>query len=66
MDKGHVLLGKAWQRDVDVTHRDKKNIYVFTWKDKRIAMKPMPLSPKQTKEDKSKFIFIYNRGEFFL
>jgi len=29
MDVCHVLLGRPWQHDVDVTHRAKENIYVF-------------------------------------
>ena len=39
---------------------------MFTGKDKRIAMKPIPSSPKPTKEEKSKFISICNRGVFFV
>ena len=42
MDACHMLLGRPWQHDVDATHRDKKNIYMFTWEGKRIAMKPNP------------------------
>ena len=37
---------------------------MFTWKDKRIAMKPIPPSPKPTKEEKPKFISICNEGLF--
>ena len=66
MDKNHTLLGWPWQHDGDVTHRGKSNIYVFTWKDKRIIMKPIPPNPRPTKEEKLKFISICNRGEFFV
>jgi len=31
------LLGRLWQHDVDATHRDKNNNYMFTWKGKRVA-----------------------------
>jgi len=59
-----ILLGWPWQYDINATHRDKRNIYMFTWEGKRIAMKPIPPPPKPTKEVKPKFISIYNIGEF--
>ena len=43
-----------------------KLIYVFIWKDKRIAMKHITLSLKPQKEEKPKFISICNRGKFFV
>ena len=60
MDACHALLGRPWQHDVDATHRGQRNIYMFTWEGKRIAMKPIPPAPKPTKEEKSKFISICN------
>jgi len=39
---------------------------MFTWEGTRIAMKPIPPVPKPTKEEKSKFISICNRGEFLV
>jgi len=39
---------------------------MFTWKNKKFVMKPVPPSPKPTKEEKPKFIFICNQGEFFM
>ena len=38
MDKYHILLKMSWQHDNDATHKGGENIYVFTWKDKRIAL----------------------------
>ena len=29
MDVCHLILGRLWQYDVDVTHRCKDNVYVF-------------------------------------
>ena len=39
---------------------------MFTWKDKRIVMKPIPPNPRPTKEERPKFISICNRVEFFV
>ena len=39
---------------------------MFTWKDKIIAMRSIPPTPKSTKEKEPKFIFICNRGEFLV
>jgi len=59
----YFLLRRSWQHDVDATHGG-KNIYLFTWKDKRVAMKLIPPTPKPTKEEKPKFISICNEGLF--
>ncbi|KAK0574504.1 hypothetical protein LWI29_024662 [Acer saccharum] len=40
MDAGHVLLGRPWQFDVDITYRGRDNVCVFNWGGKRIAMVP--------------------------
>ena len=40
MDAGHVLLGRPWQFDVDITYKRRKNIYLFDWGGKKIAMVP--------------------------
>ena len=64
MDACHILLGRPWQPDVDATHRGKRNVYVFLWKGKWVAMKPIPHIPKPTKEEESKFLSICTRGVF--
>ena len=66
MNACHVLLGRPWQHNVDATHRGKRNICMFTWEGKRIAMKPIPPVPKPPKAEKPKFLFICNRGEFLM
>ncbi|KAK0603871.1 hypothetical protein LWI29_009599 [Acer saccharum] len=40
MDAGHVLLGRPWQFDVDITYRGRDNVCVFSWGGRRIAMVP--------------------------
>ena len=29
IDACHIFLGRSWQHNVDATHRDKRNIYLF-------------------------------------
>jgi len=66
MDACRILLGRPWQYDVDATQRSKKNIYMFTWQGKRITIKLIPPTPKLAKEEKIKFISIWNRSEFLV
>ncbi|CAL9758940.1 unnamed protein product, partial [Musa acuminata subsp. burmannicoides] len=40
MDACHVLLGRLWQYDVNATHFGRKNVYVFWWNGKKIAILP--------------------------
>jgi len=58
MEACYILLGRPWQHDVDATHRGKENIYMFPWKGKEAAMRPIPPAPKTKKEEKSKLIFM--------
>ena len=66
MDACHILLGRPCQHDVDTTHKGKENIYMFTWKGKRVAISPISPIKKSTKENEPKFISIYNRDEFLV
>ena len=50
MDKYHILLGRLWSHDVDTTHEGKENIYIFTWKGKRVTMRPIPPTPTFTQQ----------------
>jgi len=63
MDACHILLRKPWQYGVNATHRRNEDIYVFSWKGKKVSMRPIPPAPKLTKEEEPKFISICNRGE---
>ena len=64
MDACHILLGRPWQHAVDATHRGKKNVYMFLWKGKRVAMTPLPYISKPAKEEESKFLSICTRVVF--
>jgi len=50
MDKCHILLGRPWQYDVEAIHRERENIYMLTWKDKRVTMRPILPTTKSTKK----------------
>ena len=40
MDIAHVLLGRPWLYDLNVTNFDKDNIYSFKYKGKNIILRP--------------------------
>ncbi|CAJ2651349.1 unnamed protein product [Trifolium pratense] len=41
MDASHILLGRPWQFDRDVTHRGRSNEHELNFNGKRIVLKPM-------------------------
>jgi len=53
-------IRRPWEYDIDATHRDKENIYMFNWKGKRVAVTSISTVSELTKEKKPKFIFICN------
>ena len=54
MDAGHVLLGRPWQFDVDVTYRGRDNVCVFNWNGRKIAMAPKRCSGSGSASDTKK------------
>ena len=54
MDAGHVLLGRPWQFDVDVTYRGRDNVCVFNWNGRKIAMVPKQCSGSRSAADAKK------------
>ena len=48
MDACHLLLGRPWQFDRDVTHYGQSNTYSFKLKDKKMTLTPLP--PNQTQK----------------
>jgi len=50
MDKCHILLRRPWKHD-DGTYRGNENIYAFTWKGKRVVMRPIPPTTRFTKKN---------------
>ncbi|CAL1390463.1 unnamed protein product [Linum trigynum] len=63
MDVCHVLLGRPWQFDNDVTYRGRDNVIVFTWKSHKIAMAPVSGPAKPLGKAKSNFITLAQDDE---
>ncbi|KAL9690999.1 hypothetical protein QQ045_011416 [Rhodiola kirilowii] len=50
MDVCHVLLGRPWQYDLDVTYRGWDNVMMFMWDKHKIAMTPISSFNRQPSE----------------
>ncbi|GAV61466.1 hypothetical protein CFOL_v3_04993, partial [Cephalotus follicularis] len=66
MDASHVLLGRPWQYDVDITYKCRDNIYVFTWGAHKIAMAPISNRPKDPKVGGQSFLTVVTKKSEFL
>ncbi|GJV50101.1 hypothetical protein Tco_1440313 [Tanacetum coccineum] len=51
IDECHILLGKPWRCEVNGKYDLKKNLYLFSWKGKRIVMVPPKVTPQIPKPD---------------
>jgi len=56
-------LGKLWQHDVDATHRRRENIYIFTWKGKRVAMRSISPTARSTKKRVPSPVYLRNQSD---
>ncbi|GJY10834.1 hypothetical protein Tco_0379019 [Tanacetum coccineum] len=45
IDECHILLGRSWQCEVNGKYDLEKNLYLFSWEGRRIAMVPPKLTP---------------------
>uniref|UniRef100_A0A2N9GX40 Reverse transcriptase n=1 Tax=Fagus sylvatica TaxID=28930 RepID=A0A2N9GX40_FAGSY len=65
MDASHVLLGRPWQYDVDITYKGMDNIYLFTWESHKIAMVPLksPALPNKPFKVEGKSVLTLARSE---
>ncbi|XP_057962248.1 uncharacterized protein LOC131153809 [Malania oleifera] len=52
MDVAHILLGRPWLYDLDVSHNGRANTYTFRCNGKKIVLSH--LEPKKDKQDKAK------------
>ncbi|GAV68638.1 hypothetical protein CFOL_v3_12141 [Cephalotus follicularis] len=66
MDASHVLLGRPWQYDVDITYKGRDNIYVFTWGAHNIDMAPISNKLKDLKVGGQSFLTIVTKNSEFL
>ncbi|GJX11075.1 RNA-directed DNA polymerase [Tanacetum coccineum] len=46
IDECHILLGRPWQCEVNGKYDLKKNLYLFSWVEQRIAMVPPKVTPQ--------------------
>ncbi|GJU04168.1 hypothetical protein Tco_1114506 [Tanacetum coccineum] len=51
IDDCHILLGKPWRCEVNGKYDVKRNLYIFSWKGKRIAMVPHKVTPQLPKPE---------------
>ena len=56
MDVAHVLLGRPWFYDLNVTNFGKDNIYSFKYKGKNIILRSAKLKGCNGKRDISKLL----------
>ncbi|CAL1378136.1 unnamed protein product [Linum trigynum] len=56
MDVCHVLLGRPWQYDNDITYRGKYNVMMFSWGSHKIAMAPVLSFNKQPGKARYSFL----------
>ncbi|XP_028104696.1 uncharacterized protein LOC114303746 [Camellia sinensis] len=66
MDASHVLLGRPWQFDVDITFRGRDNTYVFNWGSHKIAMSPLNQHIVPPKVEVKSFLTITNSEAEFV
>ena len=58
MDACHILLGRPWQYDNDVTYRGRDNIMIFRWGERKIAMGPVAHFDRVLKKKYENFLII--------
>ncbi|GJU13097.1 reverse transcriptase domain-containing protein [Tanacetum coccineum] len=51
IDECHILLGRPWQCEVNDKYDLKKNLYLFSWEGRRIAMVPPKVTPQLPKPE---------------
>ncbi|GAV87572.1 hypothetical protein CFOL_v3_30998 [Cephalotus follicularis] len=62
----HVLLGRPWQYDVNITYKGRDNIYIFTWGVHKIVMAPISNKPKDPMVRSQSFLIIVTKNSEFL
>ncbi|KAJ9555907.1 hypothetical protein OSB04_010521 [Centaurea solstitialis] len=62
MDACHILLGRPWQFDNDVTYKGRDNVMLFRWGDKKNAMAPIS-SFEKTATTKNDNLLIMTNSE---
>ena len=58
MDACHVLLGRPWQYDNDVTYKGRDNVMLFCWEGHKIAMAPVTHFEKSPEKTSDSFLIM--------
>ena len=68
MDVGHIILGRPWLYDLDVTLHGRFNSYSFLFEGKKIMLNPLKPKPidisKKTETPKAKSLNIISLKAF--
>ncbi|GJZ71856.1 RNA-directed DNA polymerase, eukaryota [Tanacetum coccineum] len=51
IDECHILLGRPWRCEVNGKYDVKRNLYLFSWEGRKIAMVPPKVTPQLPKAD---------------
>ncbi|XP_030947612.1 uncharacterized protein LOC115971730 [Quercus lobata] len=67
MDTCHLILGRPWVWDVDVTHRCRDNVYVFFKNNRKIFLGPIKEGgvPKASKVEGKSLLLLGNNEDAF-
>ncbi|KAL9679311.1 hypothetical protein QQ045_017169 [Rhodiola kirilowii] len=60
----HVLLGRPWQYDLDVTYRGRDNVMMFTWEKHKIAMTLILSFDRQPSKESNFLVMKHSEQEF--
>jgi uncharacterized ubiquitin-like protein YukD len=62
MDVGHIILGRPWLYDLDVTFHGRSNLCSFVFEVKKIKI--TPLQPKLIKVNKKREVMALERLQY--
>ena len=62
MDVSHVILGRPWQYDYQVSHKEKDNFYTFYKDGKKIVLVPLNVKERpKTPKVEGRSLLVTNR-----
>lgn len=62
MDAFQILLGRSWKYNVDAVHKGRQNIYIFLWKEQKMALLPIDDNIPMTKQNKLTQMVFLNKS----
>ena len=58
LDVCHIIFGRPWQYDNDITYRGKDNVLMFTWNGQKITMAPVSHFDQNLVKKNSNFLIV--------